>query len=96
MKDEKHAEPDGQSRVSLSKSSKFYSLLGADTGVKWVLDFGHLGDQVGGFDECGWRVAAGHDDVQCGLGGTNTAKLFKHFSDRQEVVTEYVNELIEH
>ena len=47
--------------------SEFDALLGADAGTERMLDFFHLGDQIGGLDKLGRGVAAGNDDVQSRL-----------------------------
>src|SRR5947207_10363604 len=45
-------------------ASKFDPGLRLDPGAERMLDQGHLGDEVGGFDQLRGRVAAGHDDMQ--------------------------------
>ena len=39
------------------------ALLGADAGGEWVFYFAHLSNEVRGFDQFRWSVAAGNDDV---------------------------------
>src|SRR5947207_13681394 len=46
------------------KTSKFDPRLRLDASAERVLDERHLGDEVGGLDQFGGRVAAGHNDVQ--------------------------------
>ena len=50
--------------VMLSKPHlELDTLLSADTDIEWMFDLAHLGDEIGGFDQFGWGVAPGDDDV---------------------------------
>src|SRR2546426_3952364 len=53
-----------RSFVLPSLSSKFYPALGAYACIEWMLDFKHLGHEIGGLDKGGGRIATGQNDMQ--------------------------------
>src|SRR5688572_21273008 len=85
-----------EKRKFSKKFSKLDALLGADAGVEWVLDFGHLGHQVSSFDQRGWRVATGHDYMQGRLRTADAANFFQDFLDRKQTITQDIHQLIKY
>ena len=51
------------SRCLFLDASELYALLRTNTGLEWVFHFGHLGNEVGGFNQFLWCVAARDHNV---------------------------------
>ena len=67
----------------VSPKSELDPLLGANTDTKRVLYFGHLGDQIGGFDQF-WRgITAGNHYVERRLSGSYLTDFFDDFVNGQ-------------
>src|ERR1700682_5397180 len=85
----------GPTPIFMGHLSEFDALLGADSGVKRMLDLFHLSDQIGGRNKLGGGVATPDEYMQSRLRSAHTPYFFQHFRQRQHVITEHVNQFIE-